>query len=207
LSGKNYPHYFIGWALYVGLFGGYAAQVLSNQFNLKAERTSALLIVFLILFALGARLDTWKGYAAVFRPNTQVEYRDALVEYIQKNTAPEDTVLVWGFRPIINFAARRQSPASYLPYPLSHVETPLARRWADEYYEQLTANPPALIVNMIEPADRERIPDLDPEIRKQYKIKWKDVVLAHNYKATIEFIQQNYTRVDSVNGNDIYRLK
>ncbi len=207
LSGKNYPHYFIGWALYVGLFGGYAAQVLSNQFNLKAERTSALLIVFLILFALGARLDTWKGYAAVFRPNTQVEYRDALVEYIQKNTAPEDTVLVWGFRPIINFAARRQSPASYLPYPLSHVETPLARRWADEYYEQLTANPPVLIVNMIEPADRERIPDLDPEIRKQYKIKWKDVVLAHNYKATIEFIQQNYTRVDSVNGNDIYRLK
>jgi hypothetical protein len=87
------------------------------------------------------------------------------------------------------------------------VDTPLAQHWANEFYSQLTTNPPTLIVNMIEPADRERIPDLDPAVRKKQKIKWKDVVLAYNYKDTLNFIERNYVRVETVNGYAIYKLK
>ena len=62
-------------------------------------------------------------------------------------------------------------------------------------------------MNVIEPADRERIPDLDPIVRKEYKIKRKEVVLAPNLQDTLDFIEQNYVRIESVNGYDIYRLK
>jgi hypothetical protein len=210
LSGRNYPHYFIGWALYVGILWSYVFYIFITQFVPNAARFSTPLVLILIIAVFITRVDAWKNYVAgltqLAAQNTRLEYRDPVADYIQQNTAPEDKVLVWGFRPIINFVSERESPASYLPYPLSHVDTPLAQRWADEFYSQLTANPPALIVNMIEPADRERIPDLDPEVRKRYKIKWKDVVLAHNYKDTLDFISRNYTRIDTINGSDIYRL-
>jgi hypothetical protein len=228
LSGKNYPHYFIGWSLYVGFFWSYVVYVLINQMSLRGTKQSPSamgllrreerpphnnatpLIFILLIITFAAHIDTWKNYGAAFESRithrAPLDYRDPIVDYIQKHTSPEDKVLVWGFRPIINFVSQRESPVTYLPYPLSHVDTPLARYWADGFYSQLTARPPILIINMIEPADRERIPDLDPEIRKQYKIKWRDVVLAHNYKDVLEFIRQNYTRVDTVNGFDIYRL-
>jgi hypothetical protein len=168
------------------------------------------LTLILIAAALVARFETWQNYAAVLATrithHAPSEYRDPVADYIEQHTSPADKVLVWGFRPIINFTAHRETPVTYLPYPLSHVDTPLAHRWADEFHTQLTTNPPALIVNMIEEADRERIPDLDPEVRQRQKIKWKDVVLAHNYKDVLEFINGNYVRVDTVNGCSVYQL-
>jgi hypothetical protein len=136
-----------------------------------------------------------------------LDYRDPLALYIMENTSPQDKVFVWGFRPIINFVSGRESPVSFLPYPLIHVDTPLGNHWADQFYSQLTTDPPVLIVNVIEPADRERIPDLDPIVRKEYKIKRKEVVLAPNLQDTLDFIEQNYVRVGNVNGYDVYRLK
>jgi len=211
LSGRNYPHYFIGWSLYIGFLWSYVAYIALNQFASRSEKFSIPLVFIFLIVALATRIDIWKDYAAVLAQlatrNAQLEYRDPVVDYIQKNTSPKDKVFVWGFRPIINFDSERESPASYLPYPLSHVDTPLAQHWANEFYSQLTTNPPTLIVNMIEPADRERIPDLDPAVRKKQKIKWKDVVLAYNYKDTLNFIERNYVRVETVNGYAIYKLK
>lgn len=206
VSGKNYPHYFIGWAVYVGLLSAYVIYAGLTKFSISADKHAQRLVLALIVIACAARFDVLKNYAAALSSG-MTDYRDPVAEYIQRNTAPEDQALVWGFRPIINFAAQRETPVTYLPYPLSHVDTPLARRWADEFYAQIVANPPVLIVNMIEAADRERIPDLDPEVRKGQKIKWKEVVLAHNYKAVLEFIRQNYVKMDSINGYDVYKLK
>ncbi len=215
VSGKNYPHYFIGWSLYVGMLCGYAVSLLVVQLRsrtqLDAEKYGFSLALILIFLTVFARLETWQNYAAVLAARAAhrapIEYRDPVADYIEQHTSPGDKILVWGFRPIVNFAARREAPVVYLPYPLSHVESPLARRWADEFYAQLQANPPALIINMIEEADRERIPDLDPQVRKNQKIKWKDVVLAHNYQEVVEFIAERYLKTDVVNGYDVYRLK
>jgi hypothetical protein len=211
LSGRNYPHYFLGWAPYLGLLGAYAAYIFLRRFAPRSEQYAVVCVLILLVVTLAGKINVWKDYAAVLDrtwnfPKRGLEYQDPVASYIRENTAPEDEVFVWGFRPVINFAADRESPASFLPYPLIHVDTPLGKHWADQFYSQFTTDPPALVINMIEPADRERIPDIDPEVRKQYKIKWKDVVLAHNYKDMLDFIHQNYTRVDTVNGSDIYRL-
>jgi len=211
LSGRNYPHYFLGWAPYLGLLDAYAAYIFLRRFAPRSEQYAVVCVLILLAGSLIGKINVWQDYAAVIErmwnsSKTELEYQDPVASYVRENTSPEDEVFVWGFRPVINFAADRESPASFLPYPLIHVDTPLGEHWADQFYSQFTTDPPALVINMIEPADRERIPDIDPEVRKQYKIKWKDVVLAHNYKDMLDFIHQNYTRVDTVNGSDIYRL-
>jgi hypothetical protein len=211
LSGRNYPHYFLGWAPYLGLLCAYVMFVLLRQFAPRFDQYAIVCVLILLTVTLAGKIDTWKDYGVVIvRMRTssasELDYRDPVASYILENTSPGEKVFVWGFRPVVNFASDRESPASFLPYPLIHVDTPLGEHWASQFYSQFTTTPPSLIVNMIEPADRERIPDIDPEVRKQYKIKWKDVVLAHNYKDILEFIHQNYTRVDSIDGTDIYRL-
>jgi hypothetical protein len=211
LSGRNYPHYFLGWAPYLGILCAYLIYVFLRRFVPRSEQYAIAWIFILLVFTLVGKIHVWKDYGAVLTrmwtaPETGLEYRDFVAVYIRENTSPQDEVFVWGFRPVINFASDRESPASFLPYPLIHVNTPLGEYWANQFYFQFTMDPPILVINMIEPADRERIPDIDPEIRKQYKIKWKDVVLAQNYKDTLDFIHQNYTRIETITGYDIYRL-
>ena len=211
LSGRNYPHYFLGWAPYLGLLGAYAAFIFLRKFVPRSEKYGIACLIILLVITLLGKINIWKDYGAVLAqmwnsPTAELDYRDRVAVYILENTAAQDEVFVWGFRPVINFVSDRESPASFLPYPLIHVDTPLGERWANQFYSQFRADPPELVINMIEPADRERIPDIDPEVRRQYKIKYKDVVLAHNYKDMLDFIHENYTRVDTVDGYDIYRL-
>jgi hypothetical protein len=211
LSGRNYPHYFLGWAPYLGLSCAYVIYILLRRFAYHTEQSIVVWILVLITLALAAKFNVWKDYGSVLvrawaLPGSELEYRDPVASYIKENTSPQDKVFVWGFRPVINFMSDRESPVSFLPYPLIHVNTSLGQHWADQFYTQFTTHPPTLVINMIEPADRERIPDIDPEVRKQYKIKWKEVVLAHNYKELLEFIHQNYIRVAVIETTDIYRL-
>ncbi len=211
LSGRNYPHYFLGWAPYLGLSCAYLIYTLFRRFAFHAERSIIVWILALIVIALAAKINVWKDYGDVLvrawtLPGSKLDYQDPVVSYIKENTSPQDKIFVWGFRPVINFASDRESPVAFLPYPLIHVDTPLTQHWADQFYVQFTTHPPELIINMIEPADRERIPDIDSEVRKQYKTKWKEVVLAHNYKEVLEFIHQDYVRVAVIEGTDIYRL-
>lgn len=211
LSGRNYPHYFLGWSLYLGLLCAYAAHILLTRFVPRAEKYAIACALILFAVILPGKINVWKDYSAVLAylwtsPKAGLDYRDPVALYIRENTSLQDEVFIWGFRPVINYASDRESPVSFLPYPLIHVDTPLGEYWAEQFYSQFTTDPPVLVVNMIESADRERIPDIDPEVRKQYKIKYKDVVLAHNYKDMLDFIHQNYTRVNTVGGSDIYRL-
>jgi hypothetical protein len=212
LSGRNYLHYFIGWAPYVGLLCSYTVYLLLRQFAPNSDKYSVYVLLIFIAITLFSNIKNWKDYGTVLAyklstPGAVLDYRDPVALYIMENTSPQDKVFVWGFRPIINFVSGRESPVSFLPYPLIHVDTPLGNHWAAQFYSQLTTDPPVLIVNVIEPADRERIPDLDPIVRKEYKIKRKEVVLAPNLQNTLDFIEQNYVRVGNVNGYDVYRLK
>ncbi len=212
LSGRNYPHYFIGWAPYVGLLCGYTIYLLLHKFAPSSDKYSAYALVFFMVITFISNINDWKDYGAVFaqkisNPSVDLDYRDPVALYIMENTSPGQKVFVWGFRPIINFVSGRESPVSYLPYPLIHVKTLLGNHWADQFYSQLTTDPPVLIVNVIELTDKARIPDLDPVIRKKNKIKYKEVVLAQNLSESLDFIKENYIRIGAVDGCDIYRLK
>jgi hypothetical protein len=209
LSGRNYLHYFIGWSSYFGVLCAYVVFRLSGAFTFRLERYAPPLLLVLVLTATLTKLETWKGYVTVLQNlgTGQTEYVDLVAAYLRENTVEQDKVLVWGFRPIINFVSDRESPVSFLPYPLVHVDTPLTNAWAGQFYSQFTSEPPKFIVNYIEPADLERIPDIDEVVRKEQRIRRKVVVLAGNLDETLLFIEENYIKVDTINGADIYQLK
>ncbi|MEW6405136.1 MAG: glycosyltransferase family 39 protein [Chloroflexota bacterium] len=212
LSGRNYPHYFIGWAPFAGLFFAYAISVILSRFSQRIEQYAVAVLVVSAMIAVGIKFDIWRDYGttlvALFSPSKpELAYVDPVAAYIRENTSPGDEVFIWGFRPIINFVSGRDAPVSFLPYPLVHVKSPQADRWADQVYEQFTGDPPVMVINMIDDADRERIPDLNRAVRRQQTIRYKSVVLAPNLKDMLNFIDDNYVLVETVDGCDIYRLK
>ncbi|MCI0552077.1 MAG: glycosyltransferase family 39 protein [Anaerolineae bacterium] len=216
LSGRNYIHYFILWAPYVGLLGGYAVYVLlrflSNRLVSNPEKYTSYIVAVLLLISVIGNMDAWKKYGnalagVLSSPQAELDYRHPVASYIEANTSPGDKVLVWGFRPVINFMAGRESPATYLPYPLSHVESGLTHQWAEEFYQQITSEPPIMIVDMVEPPDRERIPFITPELREKQRIKRRQIVLAPNLDIVLNFIEQNYVLVEEVDGYRVYSLK
>jgi hypothetical protein len=209
LSGRNYLHYFIGWSTYLGVLGAFAVFYLLGGFAARLEKHTTSLLLALILLTIFVRLETWQDYGTVLQnlKTGQVEYVDPVAMYIRENTEERDRVLVWGFRPVINFVSGREAPVSFLPYPLVHVRSPLTDAWAGQFQSQLMSDPPKLIVNYIELDDRERIPDLDRAVRRERPIRWKSVVLAANLVETLNFIEDNYIKIDNVNGADIYQLK
>jgi uncharacterized membrane protein len=212
LSGRNYPHYFIGWAPYIGIFSSVVVFVILQRFVQHQEKYAGYVLLALMAVTLLGHMNTWRDYKAVMgrlwaSRHPALQYYDPVALYIMENTSPGDKVFVWGFRPIINFVSGRESPVSFLPYPLIHVKSELGNHWADQFYSQFTSDPPALVINMIEDADRDRIPDLDPAVRKVENIKYKEVVLAPNLKDVLNFIDDNYVLMGKIDGNDIYRLK
>lgn len=69
----------------------------------------------------------------------------ALADRLRKTTGPEDRVFLWGFEPLVNFVAERQTVSRFL------YNYPFAASWGNPAYERelleaLTSAPPAVFV-------------------------------------------------------------
>lgn len=212
LSGRNYLHYFIVWTLYIGFFSGYTVYLIWNWMprNYKRYLEYAVIAALFLVTILG-NINVWKNYGTALAlklsdPNAEMDYRFPIADYIAANTQPSDKVLVWGFRPAIYFMSEREASASFLPYPLIHVDTPLGRQWGEQFYEQFTANPPVLIVDVGNP-EVDPIPSINEEVRKTQKKILRNAVLAPNVDKVFDYINANYTLIGEVDGYPVYQLK
>lgn len=69
-----------------------------------------------------------------------------LVTYIQQNTTPDDTVLMWGAETAYNFAARRRSPTRFVyQYPLYRSDY-ANKDNVTEFLTDLEQHPPRLVI-------------------------------------------------------------
>ncbi len=114
--------------------------------------------------AAGALLTAWGGLHALayhdYLKATAAEPSPvaAVVAYVQQHTRPDETVLVIGAEPEVNFLARRRSPTRFVyQYPLYR------RRYAGEtylvqFYQEVLAGRPRLIVVALPEAEGD-IPD------------------------------------------------
>jgi hypothetical protein len=212
LSGRNYRHYFIVWAPYLGFFSSYVVYVYLHHWLRRNERfwTYATIVILSVIALWGSR-SVWNNYGTAIGlkfsdPKASVDYHSPVADYLKKNTLPSDKVLVWGFRPIIYFMSEREAPASFLPYPLIHVDTPLGHSWANQFYAQFTTTPPVLIVDMAN-SQVDPIPAIDEKIRRTQRRTLRDAVLAPNLDQVFEYIETNYVLVGEVDGYPIYKLK
>lgn len=90
-----------------------------------------------------------------------------MTRYITANTAPDDTVLVWGASPNLNFQAQRLSPTRYFyAYGLLVPGEDSEKRIADMVSE-LDAAPSTMIMDMTM-YDGNRVPPLDADLRAEW---------------------------------------
>lgn len=114
-------------------------------------------------------------------------------------------MLTWYPEMRVNFMAERASPVKYLYYPL-FLEGSLTDEIETRYIEDLTTNPPALILDCSRFVDA--IPSLDSATREeQYAtpgVKRK-MYIQPGMDAIFEFVQANYQPETTIDGCLIFR--
>lgn len=137
------------------------------------------------------RITREKYYSAYQFPGRPYTFEDIrkMAAYLESETTQGDSVLVWGFRPLIAFLAHRKMPTRFcFRYPLTRANDP---RWWNEFLMDLNRWPPAFIV--VATADRGRY---HPETSKD--------ALRRN-AALDQFVQAGYELDRTVPGFEIYK--
>ena len=210
LSGRNYPHYFIPWVPVICLLSAHLFKEISKN-NHFLRKTSNAFLVALLFTTLVITQKNLTNYIPVLtslstgKTLASTEYIHPAAKYVQENTQENEKVLVWGFRPIINVMADRESPSMYLPYPAMHEDTELSYKWAEQFYAQLQSNPPVFIIDMVDITD-DAIPSLDLHTRNKQNIN-TEWVIAHNIDDVYEYIETKYSYETNVAGRMIYKLR
>jgi hypothetical protein len=212
LSGRNFTHYYISWALAVAVYSAFVfAEFWQITFNVSSQEgwsdgfgSVASLALIVILFIVSP--SVWGRYAKTFRAGGG-EYIDPVSAYVRDNSKPEDLVLTWYPEMGVNFMAGRTSPVKYLYYPL-FLDGSLTKEIEDRYYDDLTTNPPQLIRDCSRSVDA--IPSLDSATREaQYAtpgVKRK-MYIQPGMDEVFEFVEQNYQLENTIDECIIFRLK
>jgi hypothetical protein len=92
--------------------------------------------------------EYYKTYKSIYNWSFKFSNNLKVVEYISENTLEEDSVLVWGFEPMINFLSGRRSPTRFgYNYPLvANVDASFTKSYRSEFLAALSADPPEYIV-------------------------------------------------------------
>ena len=134
------------------------------------------------------------------------EFIDPVSAYIRDNSKPEDRLLTWYPEMGVNFMAGRVSPVKYLYYPL-FLDGSLTKEIEDRYYDDLTTNPPELILDCSRSVDA--IPSLDATTREaQYAtpgVKRK-MYIPPGMDEVFEFVEQNYQIENTIDECIIFRF-
>lgn len=208
LSGRNYEHYFINWIPFTALATALLIfRTLPVLVAWAEKKTFIFLVTILVLFSVSFYEVPGRFYKNIaplfFGRSARIQLFDPVVEYVNVNTTPEQTVFVWGGQAGINFLARRDSPVPYLFFPLG-VPSRITDQLSRDVYETFVATPPTLVVDGSIYDDRYIVP-----ISVDDPVAWLSEHGVYNTPyliEMIEFIRENYALVRTVNQVDIYRL-
>ncbi len=114
-----------------------------------------------------------------------------IAAYLEANTTPDQTIFVWGFRPILAWLAHRRMPARFcFRYPLTRANNP---RWWNEFLGDLDRSPPEFFVVVLD--DRGRY---HPETSKD---------ALENNGALSRFLHGRYELDRTITDFEIWRIK
>ncbi|RJP52237.1 MAG: hypothetical protein C4557_06595 [Anaerolineaceae bacterium] len=212
LSGRNFTHYYISWILAIAV---YSAFVFAEFWQLTFKVPSlegwndgfsviaslALIVMLFVIFP-----SSWARYGETLRTGGG-EYIDPVSAYVRDNSKPENQLLTWYPEMGVNFMSGRSSPVKYLYYPL-FLEGSLTKEIEDRYYDDLTTNPPELILDCSRSVDA--IPSLDAATREtQYSTPGlkKKMYIQPNMNDIFEFVEQNYQLENTIDACLFFRLK
>jgi hypothetical protein len=209
-AGRNYGHYFMNWLPFIALLSGFALHTLSTKSSniahaLQISSSYAFAIVLILTSAylmVSGRAGQYQKAVERVLNDPDVEIRSRYAIYVENHTRPGEYVLFWAHLPGENFMSNREAPYSTLPYP-TLVESDITKRLNDDFLQDITQNPPVLIVDMghLDPLS------LDPRKREEQRklgLGWP--FPPDNLEEVFSFIENNYFLEAEIKGKSIYRL-
>jgi hypothetical protein len=149
ISGKDYRHYFMSLLPGFTIFIGYCVNYIFSRLKIFQKNRNQLLFCDFLLLLLG--MQGFLFVTKMYQQKPEVPITQA-VQYIEWNTQPEDTVLIWGSQSTLNFLSERKSPTRFVHQkPLYKVgyTTPAL---IDEFLSKLEAEPPEMIIDTYHPS-------------------------------------------------------
>lgn len=210
-AGRNYGHYFMNWLPFAAVFSGFALYTLLAGWLDKTiqYREPSLLMPAIVLiastgyFLASGRAGEYQDAADRLINGPGIEMRSPTAIYVENHTHPGEYVLFWGALPGENFMSNRNAPYSNLMYPMM-IDSDSADRLNDDFLQDVTENPPVLVVDMGNTFSL----SLDPEIRAEQmaaNVGWP--YPPDNLDDFFAFIEDNYYLEAEIKGNTVYRLR
>ena len=146
IPGHAYEHYYITILPALAVFCAFAISRI--KFTLEGETkkpSSSYLIAFGLLALL--LIGSFREYVSNFL-ELKIAYDAEAIRYVQNNTSPEDTVIIWGAQhAMVNYYSNRASPSKYVyVFPLLRNGYTSEDRIMD-FLSELEKAKPALIIN------------------------------------------------------------
>lgn len=149
ISGKDYRHYFMSLLPGFTIFAGYCGNYIFNKLRVFYQDRYQLLFCDFLFLLLG--LQGFLFVLRIYHQEPEVPITQA-VQYIVRNTQPDDSVLVWGSQSTINFLSERRSPTRFVHqkplYQVGYTSPALI----DEFLSKLEAAPPEMIIDTYHPS-------------------------------------------------------
>ena len=146
MPSKTFPHYFITLLPTLAIFTAATFYSVSKAAtSIKIPNSAQYLF-----FAGIAIIASWNFFHNYL--NQVYIYRklndDALIQYTISNTAQDDTVLVWGADPSINYFSQRESPTRYIyQFPLQE-ENYVTETMIIDFLDDIIQKQPKLVINI-----------------------------------------------------------
>jgi hypothetical protein len=200
-SGKNFGHYLQVMLPVMIASALYLFDLLIRSIREKLKDRSLLVIAcsgVLILLLAGMVEIAAKEAPSMTElkefwqtPNLTQYQPNELEQTIIDHSQPSESVLIWGGHPSMNFLTGRRSPTRYIFLQHLFTPTPAGKNGFNEFFQNLQADPPALIVAQPDSSaglpffgnpDESICPACDQDTR-QKMLEFKRYVEA-NYKVT-----------------------
>jgi hypothetical protein len=208
LSGRLYAHYFISWLPWMTVACALPFRDAIRSFKKWGRPLRAGMVLAAVAFTASACWSTLAEYgqtlASLAAQRGLAQRNEVLPAYVNEHTQPGDTVLVWAGAAGVNFLARRDAPTPHVLYGIL-VPSPLTERMSAEFYHQIVADPPALILDDSAIDLRGIVPPLsefDP-------VAWSaahDIYAQPYLQQFFDFVHSNYSQKKEVAGVTIYYL-
>lgn len=203
VSGRGYPHYFMAWLpVFAVLSGFFAYAVLrsvpprfagSGGTTAGAFRVRALALLALLAVMAGGPVHAPARRIALFRRAPETEAKRTAVDYLRARTGPEETVLVWGAEPSVNFLSGRRSPSRYsFQYPLYTIGYRQAA--AETFLDEISSRPPAVVIDTS--ATNGLVPPLAPASRRRWRPPSAAYTPPPAMEGLFDFLSARYRRED-----------
>lgn len=191
LPDDTYKHYYMTMLPSLSILTGFLASSLIESLNRDlAGNRKWLEKAFLCMMAAFACIPLlWKWYDSLHGVTPTVN--EGVIEFVQSETEPEDTILIWGAETMINYYTQREAPTRYVyQYPLIHGDY-VNKEMILEFLNDIQEKEPKFIID----SNRHDMPFMT------FPFSNEDI------EEGINWITEEYELVEEIEGWIVYQKK